>query len=67
LVKKRVLKGLGAKYGSTIRKRYSNIYFKLKAKRQCNNCGSWSLKRLASGIWQCSSCGLKVAGDAYTL
>ncbi|MEM4311057.1 MAG: 50S ribosomal protein L37 [Nitrososphaerales archaeon] len=62
-----VIKGLGAKYGSTVRKRYSSVMMKLKAKRQCIKCGSWSFKRLATGIWQCKKCGLKVTGDSYTL
>ena len=63
--KDRPLKGLRAKYGSTLRKRYTRTYKLLKMKRTCPNCGSPRFKRLAIGIWVCPKCGLKVAGEAY--
>ncbi|MEM3437068.1 MAG: 50S ribosomal protein L37 [Nitrososphaerales archaeon] len=61
------LKGLGAKYGSTLRKKYSRIFSILKMKRNCPKCGSWNLKRKSSGIWECKSCGLVIAGRAYDI
>ncbi len=61
------LKGLGAKYGGTLRKRYARIYRGLKAARECPSCSSKKLKRQASGIWRCGSCGCVVAGGAYEL
>ncbi len=61
------VKGLGAKYGSTLRKRYSRVYGGLKAARQCPSCSSMRLARVASGIWRCKSCGYTVAGGAYDL
>ena len=60
-------KGLGAKYGSTLRKRYSRIHRTLKLARECPSCASMKLKRSASGIWKCTSCGFTVAGGAYDL
>lgn len=63
----RVLKGLGAKYGRTLRVRYSRVVFLQKSKRRCPACGALKLKREASGIWGCSKCGHKVAGGAYDL
>jgi large subunit ribosomal protein L37Ae len=63
----RVLKGLGAKYGRTLRVRYSRVLFLQKSKRRCPACGALKLKREASGIWGCSKCGHKVAGGAYDL
>jgi large subunit ribosomal protein L37Ae len=59
------IRGLGAKYGGTLRKRYSNVYRTLKAKKECPSCSSLKLKRVASGIWKCSLCGYTVAGGAY--
>ncbi len=61
------VKGLGAKYGGTLRKRYARIYRTLKAARACPSCSSMKLKRQASGIWKCSSCGYVIAGGAYEL
>lgn len=61
------IKGLGAKYGGTLRKRYARIYRTLKAARECPSCSSVKLKRQASGIWTCNSCGYVVAGGAYEL
>ena len=61
------LKGLGAKYGGTLRKRYARIYRGLKTARECPSCSSMKLKRQASGIWTCGSCGYSVAGGAYEL
>jgi large subunit ribosomal protein L37Ae len=61
------VKGLGAKYGGTLRKRYARIYRGLKMARECPSCSSMKLKRQASGIWRCGSCGYVVAGGAYEL
>lgn len=65
MAKGKSVKGLGAKYGGTLRKRYSNVYRTLKAKKSCPSCSSMKLKRVASGIWRCSICGFTVAGGAY--
>ena len=61
------LKGLGSKYGGTLRKRYARIYRTLKTARECPSCASMKLKRQASGIWRCTVCGFTVAGGAYEL
>ncbi|MDA4118951.1 MAG: 50S ribosomal protein L37 [Thaumarchaeota archaeon] len=59
------LKGLGARYGGTLRKRYTKVFRTLKSKKECPSCSSMRLKRVASGIWKCGSCGYTVAGGAY--
>jgi len=59
------IKGLGAKYGGTLRKRYSNIYRTLKQKKECPSCSNMRLRRVSAGIWKCASCGYTVAGGAY--
>jgi len=63
--KKEAFKGLGAKYGGTLRKRYARIFRTLKMARECPSCSSMRLRRAASGIWKCRSCGFIVAGGAY--
>jgi large subunit ribosomal protein L37Ae len=67
MTKKQSLKGLGIKYGATLRRRYSKIFFTLKKKRTCPMCGSSRFKREAVGIWRCYKCDYKVAGGAYDL
>jgi len=62
---RKALGGLGAKYGGTVRKRYTRVYRTLKTARECPSCSSMKLKRRASGIWSCSVCGYTVAGGAY--
>jgi large subunit ribosomal protein L37Ae len=61
------VRGLGAKYGGTLRKRYARVFRAQKQARQCPACSSMRLGRTASGIWRCKSCGYTVAGGAYEL
>ncbi len=61
------LKGLGAKFGATVRKQYSTIQKTLKQKRKCPSCGSLKFDRIAVGIWHCPKCQYKVAGGAYDI
>jgi len=63
--KRSSLKGLGARYGIKLRKKYSKVHFLLKEKRKCPECGSLKFGRQAVGIWQCKKCGFKIAGTAY--
>jgi len=64
---KEAVRGLGAKYGGTLRKRYSRVYMGLKMARECPSCSSMRLARASSGVWKCKSCGYTVAGGAYSL
>ena len=63
--KKGSLKGLGARYGIKLRKKYSLVHSVLKSKRKCPECGSLQFGREAVGIWSCKKCGLKMTGFAY--
>lgn len=67
MAKKKILRGLGARYGIKIRKQYSKVHFQLKRKRSCPECGSKSFGRLAVGIWGCAKCSFKIAGTAYDI
>ena len=60
-----MLKGLGIRFGATVRKRYSKAYRTLKQKRRCPSCGSYKFSRIALGIWYCRKCRYKVAAGAY--
>ena len=65
--KKGYLKGLGARYGIKLRKKYSIVHRVLKSKRKCPECGSLQFGRQVVGIWVCKKCGLKIAGYAYDI
>ena len=56
----------GARYGLGVKQRVLDIEKKQKASYECPSCHKLKLKRLGSGIWQCKSCEIKVAGRSYT-
>ena len=61
------LRGLGIKFGTTLRKRYGKVYRTLHKKRRCPSCGSVKFSRLAPGIWHCPKCNFKIASGAYDI
>jgi len=65
--KKGYLKGLGARYGIKLRKKYSIVHRILKSKRKCPECGSLRFGRQDVGIWSCKKCEFKIAGLAYDI
>ena len=65
--KKGYLKGLGARYGIKLRKKYSIVHRVLKSKRKCPECGSLRFGRQDVGIWSCKKCEFKIAGLAYDI
>ncbi len=58
-------RGLGARYGSTIRKRYAKVLTDMKKPHRCPQCGTESVRRESVGIWKCKKCGLTFTGGAY--
>jgi len=58
-------RGLGARYGVTVRKRYRTILAEMKKPQTCPQCGFKSVRRESVGIWVCRKCGFKFAGGAY--
>ena len=59
-------RGLGARYGSTLRKRYVKVVSAMKKPHRCPQCGSKSVQRESVGVWTCRKCGLTFTGGAYT-
>lgn len=59
-------RGLGPRYGATVRKRYVKIVTEMKKKHKCPRCGLTRVKRVSVGVWKCGKCGFTFTGGAYT-
>jgi large subunit ribosomal protein L37Ae len=59
-------RGLGPRYGSTVRKRYIKVMTEMKKPHKCPQCGFSRVKRESVGIWKCKKCGFTYTGGAYT-
>lgn len=55
----------GARYGVKIRRQITEVGKKAKQKYACPVCNYKSIRRISSGIWKCSKCGLTFTGGAY--
>lgn len=58
-------RGLGPRYGATVRKRYMKVVTEMKKPHRCPQCGFPRVKRESVGIWKCAKCGLTFTGGAY--
>jgi large subunit ribosomal protein L37Ae len=59
-------RGLGTRYGATVRNRYVKVVTEAKQTHKCPHCASEAVKRVSVGIWNCKKCGLTFSGGAYT-
>ncbi len=59
-------RGLGVRYGATVRKRYIKIVTGMKEPQKCPQCGFLRVKRVSVGVWKCRKCGFTFTGGAYT-
>ena len=59
-------RGLGPRYGATVRKRYIKVVTELKRPHNCPSCGFVRVKRESVGVWKCSKCSFTFSGGAYT-
>lgn len=59
-------RGLGARYGATVRKRYIEIVSSLKKAHKCPHCNAVAVRRQSVGVWECRKCGFTFTGGAYT-
>lgn len=57
----------GVRYGRKIREKVKLVEESKKASKECPECGKKGIKRLSKGIYECSKCGAKIAGKAYTV
>jgi large subunit ribosomal protein L37Ae len=58
-------RGLGPRYGSSVRKRYIRVTAGLKKAHKCPQCGFVRVKRESVGVWKCKKCDYTFAGGAY--
>jgi len=59
-------RGLGVRYGATVRKRYIRVVTEMKKTNTCPQCGFPRVKRASVGVWKCRKCGFTFTGGAYT-
>lgn len=59
-------RGLGSRYGATVRKRYIKVVTEMKKPHKCPQCGFLRVKRESVGVWKCKKCGYTFTGGAYT-
>ncbi|MBE0520281.1 50S ribosomal protein L37ae [Candidatus Bathyarchaeota archaeon] len=59
-------RGLGSRYGATVRKRYIKVVKGMKKPQRCPQCGLRRVKRVSVGVWKCRKCGFTFTGGAYT-
>jgi large subunit ribosomal protein L37Ae len=52
--------------GTSVRKQWTRITMEKRRKHKCPRCSSPSVKRDYVGVWDCSKCGFRFAGGAYT-
>jgi large subunit ribosomal protein L37Ae len=58
-------RGLGPRYGTTVRKRYMKVIKEMRTPHKCPQCGFMKVARRSVGIWQCRKCGFTYTGGAY--
>ena len=58
-------RGLGPRYGSTVRKQYVKVLSEMKKAHTCPQCGSESVRRQSVGLWNCRKCDFTFTGGAY--
>ncbi|MCU0860701.1 MAG: 50S ribosomal protein L37ae [Methanomassiliicoccales archaeon] len=56
----------GARYGVVVRKLTRDIEKVEKARYECPTCHHASVRRKASGIWECGHCETKFAAASYS-
>ena len=65
--KHRAVKRFGARYGRRVRKSVAVIESAKRSSNKCPYCNKKSVKRLATGIWECGKCNAKFTGKAYII
>jgi large subunit ribosomal protein L37Ae len=60
------VKRYGSRYGRTIRYRVAVIEAEQRKNHKCPTCTAEKVRRVAVGIWECTKCGAKFTGKAYS-
>jgi large subunit ribosomal protein L37Ae len=55
----------GARYGVSVKKRFDNVEDRQRQLHECPNCGFKRVKRVSTGIFECTKCSYKYAGGAF--
>lgn len=58
-------RGLEARYGASVRKRYIAAVSGVRRAHKCPQCGSTKVRRRSVGVWACGKCGVVFTGGAY--
>jgi len=58
---------MGSRYGVRTRRREQEALQLKNAIYACPKCGKKKVRRAATALWKCSSCGAEIAGGAYSL
>jgi large subunit ribosomal protein L37Ae len=61
------IKGVGARYGRTVKQKYAAIQAQQRKLHKCPYCNYIKVKRISAGIWNCNKCGKKFTSRAYTV
>ncbi len=64
MAKKRTVRGVGARYGKTVRSKYAKVEAKQRKKQECPFCKK-TAKKAAKGIWECKGCKKRFASGTY--
>ena len=56
-------RGLGTRYGATIRKRYIKVLTEAKQTHKCPQCGAEAVKRESVGIWSAAGINRSIAAS----
>ncbi|MBI4438566.1 50S ribosomal protein L37ae [Candidatus Woesearchaeota archaeon] len=67
LTKYSSVKRFGPRYGRRLKEKLGAIEALKSKGSTCPQCRKSRLRRIASGIWSCKRCNVKMAGGAYTL
>ena len=61
------IRRFGARYGRRVKQKLGMIEKHAKTRQKCPYCNSYSVKRVAVGIYICKKCNSKFTGKAYIL
>jgi large subunit ribosomal protein L37Ae len=61
------VKRFGTRYGRRNRDKVAKIEVEQRKRHKCPKCNYPQVRRISTGIWQCSKCNVKFTSRAYTV